>query len=169
MTAAIFGLLGVLVGGIVNGVVVRQQHLRQDSDAARAAARLLWHDLATSAIAVESVFPTQVIRSEAVPTTRRWEEFEALFARALPIADWLTVQNAVLALQWLEPQSPLTTTRGRDPDTEPEAVETFRRADYDAAMTVLRRIAADGTWPPLRTRLRRRLRRTVSATAGSNS
>src|SRR3954452_15287485 len=96
MTAAIFGLLGVIVGGVINGVVTAALQRRTDRADQRSAARLVRSELVG-------------YRSLALEATRRppdhlpqlqnaapvlWQSNRTVLARALPNGHWARVARA---------------------------------------------------------------------------
>ena len=96
MTAAVFGLLGVIVGGFLNGFVTYRLEVRKERAAARAAARLLmapahsaWAEL-DFAISVRKWWPLRYGALEEVEAV--WNEHRQLLAaHGLSLDDWTTV------------------------------------------------------------------------------
>lgn len=155
MTAAIFGLLGVLVGGVLNGALARRQAERELSDAVRAGARLLFDEMARGGTIAKVEVGDRIIRSQVIPTAERWTEYEELFARGLPTADWLKLRQAVIELRALghyQPVQQWTTSREDDDPQELNSADEARAA----AMDVLLPLVSHGTHRTLRRRLRAR-------------
>jgi len=91
MTTAIFGLIGVLVGGVLNGVVTAAIEARRDARALQAATRLLSIDVAGAKTTYEdclqsgtwSSYPSRPLPLE------QWEEWKNLLASRLgSSSDW---------------------------------------------------------------------------------
>lgn len=99
MTAAIFGLLGVVMGGVLNGAVARWQARRAESDELRAAARLLMGDLLQLHTYIYELADGQPVER---PVVRYWEEHAALFARTLSIRDWYAIGGGAKMLRLLD-------------------------------------------------------------------
>jgi hypothetical protein len=149
VTAAIFGLLGVVVGGVLNGAVARWQARRAESDAVRAAARLLLDELTQGWAIVDMELGDEAFKSERVPTTRRWTEYEELFARALSIDDWIALRAAIERLAKLGPYQRLDEIDGPGPPPPVYAATSTARV-------IALKLATYGTRPPLRHRLAHR-------------
>lgn len=101
MTAAIFGLLGVVVGGLLNGYVSSRAERRRDRAEGRAAARLLERELQSALGGIRAwcektssadPLPEDVLRFPA------WKRYHLVAARSLPADDWDTVSDAYLLL-----------------------------------------------------------------------
>jgi hypothetical protein len=149
MTAAMFGLLGVIVGGVINGAVARWQSRCADSNAVRAAARLLLDELTQGWALVDIEEGGEVVKSERVPTTHRWTEYEELFARALPINDWIALREVIERLRKMGSYQTLPDTTGSDKPPPVYAATTRARL-------IVVKLATWGSRPPLRHRLVRR-------------
>lgn len=96
VTAAIFGLLGVVVGGMLNGAVARWQALRTESDAVRAVARMMLHDAIRATVASEEIAKYRLWPTEQYwpSPNARWAEHEQLMAGALDFIDWAVIDKA---------------------------------------------------------------------------
>jgi hypothetical protein len=96
MTAAIFGLLGVIVGGVINGVVTAVLQRRTDVSDQRGAARLVRSELVTfRGLALEAGqrSPEQLPQlRDATPLL--WQSNRAVLARALTDEHWALVARA---------------------------------------------------------------------------
>jgi hypothetical protein len=96
MTAAIFGLLGVIVGGVINGVVTAVLERRTERSDQRSAARLVRSELvAFRALALEAGqrSPENLPQlHDATPVL--WQTSRAVLARALTDAHWALVARA---------------------------------------------------------------------------
>jgi hypothetical protein len=157
VTAAIFGLLGVLVGGVLNAAIARSLSKREMSDAVRAAARLFVDEMSHASNVVK--FEDQVARNlmvprTMVPTTERWTEYGELFARALPAMEWLKLRQAVVDLTALGHQLSLSETTMVREDSDPNEYTSVVEA-RSKALEVLMPLVYDGTYRGLRWRLRR--------------
>lgn len=96
MTAAIFGLLGVIVGGVINGVVTATLQRRNERSDQRSAARLVRSEL----VGFGSLGLEAAKRSpEQLPQLRNatpvlWQSNRAVLARALSDEHWALVARA---------------------------------------------------------------------------
>src|SRR6266540_237945 len=98
MTAAIFALLGVVVGGVLNGAVSYTLEARREGKAVRAAARLLHADLsaARTSLALAAVNRDWGPLRIAPGPLSSWERHHELLAARFPNEGWFDV---VLAFQ----------------------------------------------------------------------
>jgi hypothetical protein len=101
MTAAIFGLLGVIVGGVLNALIAARAERRRDRSEARAMSRLIGRELAGALPGVRewleagnATYPSR----EDVLRFPAWERYHLAAARALPAPDWDAVSAAYLVL-----------------------------------------------------------------------
>jgi hypothetical protein len=91
MTAAIFGLIGVIVGGLVTGgVQIWVEHLRKRGEL-RIAKRLVDSELHSVALdlgrlATDGITPAEWRKEQLLPSSA-WREHRAILAE-LPDADW---------------------------------------------------------------------------------
>jgi hypothetical protein len=96
MTAAIFGLLGVIVGAVINGVVTTVLQRRTEASDQRSAARLVRSELVGfRAMALEAGLRSP----EDLPQLRNatpilWQGNRAVLARALTDDHWARVARA---------------------------------------------------------------------------
>jgi hypothetical protein len=94
VTAAIFGLIGVVVGGLLNGAVTAWQARRTDAFAARVGARLFDLELRQAALALAVLEDEESVASgkAALPefSTAAWDKYQEVLARTLSDKDWLT-------------------------------------------------------------------------------
>jgi hypothetical protein len=98
MTAAIFGLLGVIVGGVLNGVVTwRIERFRERQDA-KAAARLAHVELGNARSGFDAYAfrpgPDTMAQLQEFLTDDVWREHRPLLARVLDPPEWLAVSAA---------------------------------------------------------------------------
>lgn len=118
MTAAIFGLIGVVVGGLITGgVQIWIEHLRKRGEL-RTAKRLVDSELHSVTLDLEKfttdgITPAEWRRDQLLPSLA-WREHRAILA-ALPDADWeqlYVVYDAIEAMrpkiQSAPPDLPLT-------------------------------------------------------------
>jgi hypothetical protein len=161
VTEAIFGLLGVLVGGLLNGAIASRQARRQQSDSVRAAARLLYARLLDSWGQVELMEASEewYERGIAAPSGI-WSQYEELFATALTARDWLILHDAVeqvATLNSMRPIGPFMIDESQRAPVEMDddalhQVREVRAAEYDAS-PIVTRLVSSGTHPTLRNRL----------------
>jgi hypothetical protein len=115
ITAAIFGLLGVVVGAVINGGISALSQRRTERSELRSAARLVRSELVGfRAVALEGGRRT----AEELPQLRNaapvlWQANRAILSRALDSDDWETVSpayahvNALLSVLVFEPDGGL--------------------------------------------------------------
>jgi hypothetical protein len=115
VTAAIFGLLGVIVGGVINGVVSSVLARRTEDADRRGAARLVRSELVRfRSLAIEA----RMSGPESLPQlryagTELWDANRAVLARGLRDDDWALVArayahvDAVLSVLVFEPDGTL--------------------------------------------------------------
>jgi hypothetical protein len=162
MTAAIFGLVGVLVGGLLNGAVARWQARRTESDAVRAAARMMLNEAINVTVAAEEIAKARLWPTRQYwPTViARWGEHEGLLAGALTFDDWASVSHAVRALERIDVED--VETGGRVDDRRTTSLESVGTA-FAEALPVLTRLSDMGTRPTARQRIARARRRAQGA------
>jgi hypothetical protein len=144
MTAAIFGLLGVIVGGVINGVVTAVLQRRSERSDQRSAARLVrselvgFHSLALEAARRPPEHLPQL--RNAAPVL--WQSNRTVLARALTDEHWALVArayahvDALLSVLVFEPDGTLVDWRNREAqrllasmiDPAEEAAVALRRA-----------------------------------------
>jgi hypothetical protein len=96
VTGAIFGLVGVIVGGLLTAAVQAFQEWRSQRKLSRAAARLLSAELSVQQeilqrrAANESAEPA----SDEMPAVADWPEQRVVMARMLDNATWIAVAGA---------------------------------------------------------------------------
>ncbi|NUU15757.1 hypothetical protein HP550_00645 [Cellulomonas humilata] len=119
MTGAIFGLIGVVVGAMLNLVVLTLRERSTTKSAARAAARLVGTELLTFATvirATRSRDPADLPQVKLLDTTA-WTAYREVLARVLPDQSWTLVALAyahvdgVLSLLVFEPDGTLADWR----------------------------------------------------------
>ncbi|MDQ6804764.1 MAG: hypothetical protein M3065_07305 [Actinomycetota bacterium] len=98
MTAAVFGLLGVIVGGVLNGLIQAALARRRDHADGVVAARLVLHEL--ELLRGDFELWLQGDRAPRVPTpSRAWQAHRAALARVLAEPEWDMVSAAYT---WVE-------------------------------------------------------------------
>lgn len=105
MTAAIFGLIGVLVGGLLQGVIAWRMERRREGWAARKAGRLFAQQLIGCVTFIEeigdhvSALTWDDVTSTLESNLRRWPEYSEVFAGTLDYKRWHQIAYAVRALE----------------------------------------------------------------------
>ena len=104
MTAAIFGLLGVIVGGVLNALMAAWLERRRARAEVRSACRLLHteflrakvvlSDLSTGAVRDEELKPADWGRKPA-----DWGQFRGILATTLRPDEWGHVASGLLAIE----------------------------------------------------------------------
>ena len=99
MSAAIFGLLGVIVGAFLNSLLGWQLERRRDRIALKAAARLLDSELKAARVAALSALREhewRLLRPEGrVPSIASWPVYRQLFAAQMNYEDFAVVARGV--------------------------------------------------------------------------
>jgi hypothetical protein len=98
MTAAIFGLIGVVVGGLLNGAVAAWQARRTDAHATRVGARLIDLELRYATLALK-VLEDDGSKASGEETSRKfsttaWDKYQEVLARTLSDKDWRIIAHA---------------------------------------------------------------------------
>jgi hypothetical protein len=128
MTAAIFGLAGVLVGGLVATSGQYLLGVRNEYAAATVAARLIGAELNVLSAVMQSGARHE--RSRALDTPA-WDGHQAAFALVVPERHWASVQNAYVLLAALraDTSEPLPTDgRTKFQDAAREATMLLKEA-----------------------------------------
>jgi hypothetical protein len=122
VTAAIFGLLGVIVGAVINGAVTAMLQRRNEGNERRSAARLVRSELVRyRALALESAsLPADHLPQlqDAAPLV--WQSYRVVLARALPTQQWEVVArayahvDALVSVLVFEPDGSLAPWRSRE-------------------------------------------------------
>ena len=98
MTAAIFGLLGVIVGGVLNGVVTWRIERFRKRQEARAAARLANVELGDARSGFDAYAfrpgPETMVRLVSLLADDAWRDHRGVLARVLDPPEWLAVSAA---------------------------------------------------------------------------
>jgi hypothetical protein len=130
MTAAIFGLIGVVVGGLLNGAVTAWQARRTDASAARVGARLVDLELRQAALALAVLERAELTASETKSSrkfsTTAWDKYQEVLARTLSDKDWQTIAAAYEIVTG-SPGRKLASTIIAD--AEPTGAKSSRRSD----------------------------------------
>lgn len=95
MTAAIFGLVGVIVGGLINGAVSAWQERQREGRTARPAARAVMHELSEmQAILSADAHREPEFRVGAVPVPRAWPDHRTTLAGVVDGETWTAISGA---------------------------------------------------------------------------
>jgi hypothetical protein len=102
VTAAVFGLIGVIVGGVLNGLVSYTLERRNERRAARTAARLLLDEWRAALFLVEDALRQGRWQPGQRITFEEWDRHRELLADQLRQDAWLRVSNARLHVAWID-------------------------------------------------------------------
>ena len=152
VTAAIFGLIGVVVGALINGLAGALAQRRTDRAERRAATRLVANELDTwYSLALEA----EQRSAEQLPQLHRadpilWQSNRSVLARSLGDADWEAVADAyahvdaLVSVLVFERDGTLVAWRSH------EAKRLFEEmvGPVEKARAALARAAGDGTPTP---------------------
>jgi hypothetical protein len=100
VTAAIFGLIGVIVGGLLNGVVALWQERRRELRHARPAARLVMHELTE----IQAILQADERRGEVgsqVPAPTAWPAARDALSAVVNGRTWTTLERAYEMAEYL--------------------------------------------------------------------
>lgn len=99
MTEAIFGLIGVVVGGLISGGISLILERRKEHVTARVAARLVREDLLPVSLGIEDVFNGRVWsqRPDRRSRERSWAEHRSRLATVMEYSDYASVVQAQIA------------------------------------------------------------------------
>jgi hypothetical protein len=112
MAQAIFGLIGVIVGGLLQGGVSWLMERRRDDWALRKAGRLFGPELARCQLALEQAVTWEppmnweTLLVGVNSTLSRWPEHADVFAGSVSQAQWVEILNVVSKVQALEYRAP---------------------------------------------------------------
>jgi hypothetical protein len=101
MTEAIFGLVGVVVGGLLTGLTQAWQQRRAARAEMRAGARLISAELSVLEVKLGRYGDGESGRPE-LPAVVDWPEHRAVIARELDRDDWVMVARAYAMLELWE-------------------------------------------------------------------
>jgi hypothetical protein len=103
--SAVFGLLGVLLGGLLTGAVTWRLERLQIQHATRASARLLGDSLARVGVAAEAIRRTGKLkfldRGSAEILLRDWEQHRERLAGSLTVEEWNAVAECIVNVREL--------------------------------------------------------------------
>jgi hypothetical protein len=95
MLPAVFGLIGVIVGGLLNAAVTAWQARREDVASARVAARLIDLELReAAAILVLNQGANRISQGDSPFSNAAWRKYRDVLARALSDRGWEAVATA---------------------------------------------------------------------------
>jgi hypothetical protein len=163
VSAAVFGLIGVIVGGVLNGFVSYVLERRNERRAARTAARLLLDEWRPLVFLVADVLRLGRWRPGEQPITfEEWSRHRELLANQLSQEAWLRVSNARVHVAWIDRAN--HSGEAMDPDIRGE-LERRWQVVSDAIYAALMPVAVHGPQRRAIPRLYWRLRARVSADA----
>ncbi len=163
MTAAIFGLVGVIVGALLTGFVASTSAARRNRKAVRAAARLLLVDLAMAQSAYEQCLEkeTWVVLPSRPISLEEWNQWKGLLASSISGgAEWKKLFAVFVDAQHFNAIAAVH--QEGDPISRATSdAMAIALARTDEALPVLAPYARGEHlyWPRFRARLRRLFRR----------
>jgi type II secretory pathway pseudopilin PulG len=163
MTAAVFGLVGVIIGALLTGFVASSSAARRNRRAAQTAARLLLIDVAAAQSAYEQCLEdgAWVVLPSRPVSLEEWSQWKALLASSISGgADWKKLYTVFVDAQHFNALA--ATHQEGDPISQPvsDAMATAL-ARTDEALPVLAPYARGEHlyWSRFRAWLRRLFRR----------
>jgi hypothetical protein len=115
MLAAVFGLVGVVIGGLLNGAVNWRLERARERLAARASARLLSDSLARldkSLPLMKRASSVQIVHPDVGASLDDWAQHRERLAPVLSIAQWTAVADCVPLLRELDATAELERHHG---------------------------------------------------------
>lgn len=152
MTAAIFGLLGVIVGGVLSGLISWRIERSRERREARAAARLVGVELGRARGGFVSY---AILRGAKVPYERAfpqlvsvlgddaWRQHSGVLARTLDPPAWRTVANAFGHITFLLSPGPVDFKKTRLHSIAPRGGARGLRDQMDSAIVALATFSGD--------------------------
>jgi hypothetical protein len=142
MTAAIFGLVGVIIGGLVNAAVAAWQAWRAHKASARTGARLVALELRDAA-AVLMLNPGAAAHQEGLQqfSDTAWNAYRDALARMLSDEDWEVLTQAY---EVIEGSDAHVIARATAPKADPKAPGSPTRSDYDLVLDAYSRMQRIG-------------------------
>lgn len=126
MTAAIFGLLGVVAGAVLSGLIQWRMERAKAAIQSRAAFRLLAADFYVAQALIKPVLDTGAWGPERIDLPlEAFAESRAEIAARLDLADWKKVEGAVLGIRRLNDIR--QTAQEANRSFEPAELNDFRR------------------------------------------
>jgi hypothetical protein len=101
MAEAVFGLLGVLVGGLLNGGVAWIGERRRLKAEAKVAARLVASEVEVNVIAVESALKRSKLVQLDLGSRAQWGKNRAILAAVISDEEWSGLDNFYMLLELL--------------------------------------------------------------------
>jgi hypothetical protein len=148
VTAAIFGLVGVITGAAVSGWVTLTLERRREDEARRAALHVLDVELLRAKMYVEGVLEAGVWAAGTDTSIRSWDRYEDVLARRLRRDDFHFVALAVTAAErapmFFAEQIAAGEIAITLSDTDRRALETILEAILRAQIVLGKQL---GPWP----------------------
>jgi hypothetical protein len=139
MTAAIFGLIGVIIGGLITSGVELFRDSFRERRGLRSAVRLVDDELGYVVAALDNVLEVGKWRPQQDDLERSaWEESKPLLAAALELNDWRGIVIAYLHMDNFVAQSQVAEMRGDQEFANGE--EELLRERLDAIENVQKRL-----------------------------
>jgi hypothetical protein len=130
VTTAIFALLGVVIGGLLNAVVTAALDAVREGRRAMVAARLVADDLTYIRAAVQAELEDGTYRrltGEEPPLTFSWDELRDVLASHLTFAEWAAVSVAARVALRIVSMAPMNPKPG-------EPISASERARLEAVL-----------------------------------
>ena len=135
-------LLGVMVGGVLNGVVQASSDRARQRRLAHAGVRLVRGELGEIEAVLSSTVDHRVWRRAALLPQNAWKDYREVLAQQLPDGLWETVAGAMLRVQRIHTR--LEHVGGAGPTSDPLSDELLRqvtdtRTEVNKALRVLQK------------------------------
>jgi hypothetical protein len=141
MTAAIFGLIGVIIGGLLNGAVTYLAHRQQQKAASKIAARVVLSEIKGNERAIRITLRFENwANAKLALTVDQWLAHRETLAGSLRDQEWVAVETYYGATDRMIVATELAKTRD-DLDDDETRVLKLLNTHGEAAAMALRRLA----------------------------
>jgi hypothetical protein len=120
VSEAIFGLIGVVIGGLLNGVVLYLMERTRDSRDTRTAARMLLPELRDARRTIKFALGSHHYPFSTIETAR-WQEWEPVLAPRMGGEEWASLYEIYLGIRLLNDDSAEARQLSSDAHAEWEA------------------------------------------------
>ena len=145
MTAAIFGLIGVLVGASINGLIQWLMARRSEQNGARTAARLVTYELREYQQLLQFALTSRRWDTGLWFSPAIWRLHQARLAGACSLSEWTPLERAYLGIEivdgWHRVPPGSSAPPRVEPDPEVSGMPTIL-TNVEAGMRALERLAA---------------------------
>lgn len=145
VAAAIFGLIGVLVGASINGFIQWLMARRSEEAEARTAARLVTYELREYQQLLQFTLSTRRWETRLWFSPAIWREHQARLAGACSRSEWTPIERAYLGIEIVDGWHRVPPGSSAPPQVEPDPQASGMPTiltNVEAGMRALERLAA---------------------------